>query len=191
MYGSKKPEEKYAWQVAYTVSKDGKFTERCELSPGELVERLSIRNKYVETDLTTEGLQKIQEDQEEHVKKEIDRQAATEEVYEFADDDESWMMLDSLCALLGEERSKTHKNWMSVGWALNNIHGVRLTRELSLDHPCMHACDLMSVVKLLSMSTMEVTYLTRARLLSACNSHLPFRNRKIFSSNRCLFLCKY
>ena len=131
MYGSKKPEEKYAWQVAYTVSKDGKVTEGCELSPGELVERLSIRNKYVETDLTTEGLQKIQEDQEEHVKKEINRQAATEEVYEFADDDESWMMLDSLCALLGEERSKTHKNWMSVGWALNNIQvGESLARRM-------------------------------------------------------------
>eukprot|EP00798_Chlamydomonas_sp_ICE-L_P015064 gene15064-biopygen24116 len=123
MYGSKKPEETSAWQVAYTVSKDGKVTEGCEMSPGELVERLSIRNKYEETELTTDGLQKIQDDQEEHVKKEIDRQAAKEEVvyYEIADDDESWMMLESLCALLGEERSKTHTNWMSVGWALNNI----------------------------------------------------------------------
>eukprot|EP00798_Chlamydomonas_sp_ICE-L_P008376 gene8376-biopygen6869 len=120
MYGSKKPEEKYAWQVAYTVSKDGKVTEGCELSPGELVERLSIRNKYMETALTTEGLQKIQDDQEERVKKEIDRQAATD-YCDFADDDESWMMLDSLCALLGEERSKTRTNWMNVGWALNNI----------------------------------------------------------------------
>eukprot|EP00798_Chlamydomonas_sp_ICE-L_P000957 gene957-biopygen2286 len=122
MYGSKKPEETSAWQVAYTVSKDGKVTEGCELSPGELVERLSIRNKYMETALTTEGLQNIQDDQEERVKKEIDRRAATEEVYcDFADDDESWMMLDSLCALLGEERSKTRTNWMNVGWALNNI----------------------------------------------------------------------
>ena len=54
-----------------------------------------------------------------------------------------------------------------------DFDGVRLTRELSLDHPCMHACDLTSVVKLLSMSTMEsivVTYLTHARLLSACNT---------------------
>jgi P4 family phage/plasmid primase-like protien len=124
MYGSKKPNCE-AYKVTYAFAYDhmnDTFEEYSIESEKELVEILSIRNKYEETSLKIEKVPEVQEferKQQEEKKKMIDTRLSKLNTKKNTCDNLDFVA--KLVDILSISRAEKYDDWIRLGWCLRNI----------------------------------------------------------------------
>lgn len=122
MYGSKKPNEEHPWTLStvFTFNGDDMGQDDLHYEQSELVDILSIRNKYQDNELI-EG--KIEEVEEYEMSR---RKKNTPELQEHQNNttvknDNQFPIAEALTKLLSAERAHAYETWIKVGWCLRNI----------------------------------------------------------------------
>lgn len=128
MYGSKKPQcEAYKITKVYTLNKDLEISldsEDVEINHGDLIELMSIRNKYESTKIKIEKLPVIEEfDKKENSKKMHKNPAlqANQNNKKNVITDSELELVEKLIDILDVKRSDSFDSWIRVGWCFRNI----------------------------------------------------------------------
>jgi P4 family phage/plasmid primase-like protien len=126
MYGSKKPQcEAYKITKIYTLNKDLAISlDSGEINHGELIELMSIRNKYESTKIKIEKLPVIEEfDKKENNKKMHKNPAlqANQNNKKNVITDSELELVEKLIDILDVKRSDSFDSWIRVGWCFRNI----------------------------------------------------------------------
>lgn len=113
IYGSKKPDEEYAWAVTKVYNGEGKMIEN-DKTTEELVKLLSIRNKFECSNVKEDRVQelltfKTYEKTQNKKQKETRQMSFTQE------------KINKIVSLLNSSRADNYNTWIRVGWALHNI----------------------------------------------------------------------
>ena len=123
MYGSKKPEEEYAWAVAkvFNVSMfDGVLKEdECDLSEHQLICELSIRNKFTASKIKhykVEEVKQWKEKNEKPTNNDGDNKGVVHHI------PSSCETIVKLVKMLNIERADDYHQWIAVGACLYNIN---------------------------------------------------------------------
>ena len=125
MYGSKKPNgepykvtHKYMWDTQQKTLTETTINE----SPEQLVEILSIRNKYDGRGIKIEKLDKVKEYEQECIKQKKKMSNALQtSVNTRKNQVENLEHVCKLVDILSDERANSYIDWISVGWCLRNI----------------------------------------------------------------------
>lgn len=125
MYGSKKPNcepykvsTKYVWDNSTDTLTPVEFKE----TSTDLVEILSIRNKYDSNNIKIEKIEVMKEYEKEATKsKKKMSNALQTSINTRKNQIENLEHVCKLVDLLNEERANTYTDWISVGWCLRNI----------------------------------------------------------------------
>ena len=128
MYGSKKPQcEAYKITKVYTLNKDLSISldsGDVEINHGDLIELMSIRNKYESTKIKIEKLPVIEEfDKKENSKKMHKNPAlqANQNNKKNVITDSELELVEKLIDILDIKRSDSFDSWIRVGWCFRNI----------------------------------------------------------------------
>ena len=125
MYGSKKPNcepykvtHKYVWDNTTSILSPTELTE----TSSEIVEILSIRNKYDSNKIKIEKVEVMKEYEKEasKAKKKMSNALQTS-INTRKNQIENLEHVCKLVDLLSEERANSYIDWISVGWCLRNI----------------------------------------------------------------------
>lgn len=131
MYGSCKADEKHAWKVSSVLKCVGLIAlPRKILKEDEnLVDILSIRNKYTESKLTEGTRDKIDAFiQETKIRESFVKKNITTSNTKQNTDNDDWEQAKELVGLLSEQRADAYLPWLKVGFCLRNID-YRLLKE--------------------------------------------------------------
>lgn len=116
MYGSKKPEEGDAWTVSKIYNNKTEEIEN-EYDDKELIDILSIRNKFDACKLTYTGVEEVVA-----YKKLTEKPKKTEEEDEVVHHTPSDLKtIEELVKMLKVSRADNHKEWINTGMCLKNI----------------------------------------------------------------------
>jgi P4 family phage/plasmid primase-like protien len=121
MYGSKKDGEKTRWTVSYTLDGFHGGEKETDEEPEELVERLSIRNKFKEKDIREEGMAEVTAYREKIAEK---AKRAAERVVlqgEGSSSEGREMSFETLMALLSNtdaRHAESYQEWAPNTWAV-------------------------------------------------------------------------
>lgn len=126
MYGSCKATEKHPWKVnwkAHCEPRSGLGASFTKFHSDDLVETLSIRNKYTESKLTEGTKDKIDayiqeaKERQAFVSKNITTSVNTKPNY----NNDDYTHSKDLVTLLSEQRADNYLSWLKVGFCLRNI----------------------------------------------------------------------
>lgn len=121
MYGSNKPTEPNKWTVEYIYTyKDCKVVPlEVEFSDDDLVEILSIRNKYDESPVKLE----IPDFEEERQSVTPSNQTQGTQLQRVPESED---LIKALVKMLSNTRADNYNDWIKVGWCLHNINQAYL-----------------------------------------------------------------
>jgi hypothetical protein len=123
MYGSKKPNEEHAWTLSSVFTFCGEDMEQDDLhyEPTELVELMSIRNKYSDNELVDDKIAELEE-YEFSIQKKItpELQKSKNTTRNMAKEDD-FFIAQRLASILSPDRADNYDKWIQVGWCLRNI----------------------------------------------------------------------
>lgn len=137
MYGSKKPHcEKYRVTRVYSYKCETEELEKKEnqdINDADVVELLSIRNKYIETKIKFDKQEDIakyedlvkQRKMQAHLKSCVLSKTKSNRINY---NEEDYQHAKALVGLLSEDRANSYNDWIRVGWCLRNIDS-RLCEE--------------------------------------------------------------
>lgn len=117
MYGSKKPDEEYPWVVSKIYDANLKEVD-CEHTDEELVELLSIRNKFDSVKVKPDKVDEVKSYKESKQKPKIDEASTSKATAHIPSDLET---VHKLAMMLSVERADNYDDWIRVGWCLKNI----------------------------------------------------------------------
>lgn len=125
MYGSKKPNEAESYKVdailVHYIDVDDFDQEDLHYSPSELVDILSIRNKYDETPERLDKHEEIENFRISKMKKEEPHLTSSKNVNVNHVSDNDYAHAQVLVQLLSPTRADNYKEWVELGWCLRNI----------------------------------------------------------------------
>lgn len=127
MYGSHKATEEHPWKVSFTYKIRPDFgiaiKSKYDKVGEDLVELLSIRNKYCESELTTWGKARFDAFRQEEKARQsfVKRSMTTSDNTSKNINDNQFDEVKHLVRLLNADRANNYLSWMKVGFCLRNI----------------------------------------------------------------------
>lgn len=121
MYGSKKPDEDYPWVVSKIYDGDLKEVD-CEHNDKELVELLSIRNKFDCVKVKPDKVDEVKAYKESTQKPKVD-EASTSKIVRLPSDMDT---IEKLVMILDPKRADDYHMWINLGICLKSINIIYL-----------------------------------------------------------------
>lgn len=118
LYGSKKPDEEYAWAVTKVLDKDLNEVD-CDQTDAELVEVLSIRNKFDASKVKADKAEEVKQWKLDNDKPKNNNDDNTTTTRHIPSDCET---IVKLVKMLNPTRADDYHQWISVGACLYNIN---------------------------------------------------------------------
>lgn len=118
MYGSKKPDEEYAWAVTKVFDKNLNEI-KCDKTDDELVDILSIRNKFDSNKIKVDKVEEVKQWKENNEKPKNNNDDMKAVVHHIPSNCET---IIKLVKMLKPERVDDYNKWISLGACLHNIN---------------------------------------------------------------------